>query len=278
MLIDPNVVNLQVLPKNPKDFMIAAQNCHALFYDNIRAILKLIADLMCGATNGTASSSRQLFTDDGVSVMFLHIAMVLNGIYDFVTESDLVQRSLILNLQQMDEKCRISEKNLLADLEDDLPEIMMGLFQQIADVLKVLPEAEVTHPERMIDFCQWLAALELVDGVDAGTYQALYSETLQVAQLGSLLENDFASEVYKFADRLERPWKGTPTELYRALSDVTSIRGHGRFNDWPKSVESMSKNLKTLLPALNTQGIFISFSKSRDRYIDITTTRIEDQF
>ena len=92
------------------------------------------------------------------------------------------------------------------------------------------------------------------------------------------MENDFASEVYKFADRLETTWNGTPTELYRALSDVTSIRSNGRFNDWPKSVESMSKRLKTLLPALNTQGIFITFSKSRDRNIEINTQHIEDQF
>jgi hypothetical protein len=258
--------------------MVAAQNSHVLFYDNIRGIVKNIMDLMCGATTGTASASRQLFTDDGISIMFLHVSMVLNGIYDFVTESDLVQRSLILNLQQMDEKKRLSEKALLSDLDADLPEIMMGLFQRIADILKVLPEAKVSRPERMIDFCQWLAASELVDGVEAGTYQALYSETLEVAQLSSLLDNDFAAGIYKFAIKLDRHWKGTPTELFRVLSEVTSIHGFRPSGDWPKSVESMSKRLKTLLPALNTQGIFISFTKSKDRFIEITSTVIEDQY
>ncbi len=277
-LIDPNVVNLQTLPKNPKDFMVAAQNSHVLFYDNIRDIVKAIMDLMCGAATGTSSAVRQLYTDDGVSILFLHVAMVLNAIQDIITESDLVQRSLILNLQQMDEKERVSEKVLQAELENDLPDIMAGLFQLIADILKVLPEAKVTHPERMLDFSHWLAGYELVDGVEPGSYQALYSETLQDAQLASLLENDFASEVYRFAMNLEKSWKGTPTELFRSLSEVTSIGGYKRNSDWPKSVESMSKRLKNLLPALNTQGVFITFSKSRDRFIEINTTRIEEMY
>jgi energy-coupling factor transporter ATP-binding protein EcfA2 len=275
--IDPSSVGLQVLPRNTKDLVVAAQNAHLLLYDNVRKLSQSKSDDLCIAGTGGAMSTKKLYTDDDQSVSYLHVALVLNGIYDFITESDLASRSLIMYLQDMDESERLSEVDLEQRLEKNMPSMLAGLFQLIADILEVLPRVQVTHPERMIDFSQWLAAMEMVDGASVGAYQQLYSKSLEEAQLNTLLENELAAAVYRLGDRLERVWTGTAADLLRELNDTASHQAM-RSVDWPKSPESLGSRLRTLKPALTSQGVFLRFYRSGDRMIEINTTRIEDMY
>jgi hypothetical protein len=60
----------------------------------------------------------------------------------------------------MPESQRKSEAQMMKELETDLPVILKGLLDLVAGVLQELPNAEVTHPERMYDFVRWLAAMK----------------------------------------------------------------------------------------------------------------------
>lgn len=275
-LIDPSKVGLQIMPKNPTDLVVAAQNAHVLFYDNIREISETMSDTLCVCATGGYMSKRMLYTDSEQSISHLHAALVLNGIFEFITQGDLAQRSLIIHLTEMDESNRQSESELEKQLEQDMPEILQGLFELIADIFKHLAEAKVVHPERMIDFSRWLAAMELVHGAPPGTYQSIYSECLNEAQLNSLLENPLASAIYQFADRLDKHWNGRPSELLHELNDRAHFSAQ-RSVDWPKSPESLSKRLKALSGPLKSQGVFIEFKRGKHRTISIITAKIEEE-
>ncbi len=276
-LTDPSQVGLQILSKNTTDLVVAAQNAHVLFYDNIRQIAETISDACCVCATGGSLSKRKLYTDSEQSISILHAAMVLNGIFDFITQSDLAQRSLTIHLSDMNESDRMSERDLEEQLEQDMPEILQGLFELIAEIFKHLPEAEVIHPERMIDFSKWLSAMEMVNGAPAGVYQEVYSECLKEAQLNSLLENPLAAAVYQFADRLDKYWQGRPSELLHELNDGAAYSAQ-RSVDWPKSPESLSKRLKVLCAPLKSQGVLIEFTRSKHRQIIIATTRTGEPF
>ena len=276
-LIDPCTVGLQVLPRNTKDMIVAAQNAHLLLFDNVRKLSQTKSDDLCVAATGGSLSTRRLYSDDDQSVSYLHVALILNGIFDFVTESDLAQRSLAVYLQDMNENDRLSEIDLERQLENDMPVMLAGLFQLIADIFKRRPESKITHPERMIDFSEWLAAMELLDNAPTGVYQQLYSTNLKEAQLHALMENELAAAVYRLADQLESPWKGTPTNLLHELQEHASLLSL-RSADWPRSPESLSKRLRTLTSALTFQGVWVRFYKSKDRVIEITTERIEEKY
>ena len=155
-----------------------------------------------------------------------------------------------------------------------MPEILQGLFELIAEVFKHLPDAKVTHPERMIDFSHWLAAMEMVDGAPSGAYQVNYSMCLKEAQLSSLLDNSFAAAVYQLSNSLNSPWKGRPSDLLQELNDSATFSSQ-RSADWPKSPESLTKRLKVLTAPLKSQGVYIEFSRSKHRQITIHT---EEQF
>jgi hypothetical protein len=269
-LADPSVVGVQTFPRNEKDLVIASQNAHVLFYDNMRGIKPMMSDTLCTAATGGTLTGRQLFTNADQHVQWLHVALVLNGIHNFVDQPDLAHRSMPLHLLSINEKDRLSESELLRDFQTDLPAIFRGLLDLIADVMTHLPTVEVTNPERMIDFVRWLAAMEKVDGVPTGVYQAQYSAVLNETMLDSLQENPLAAAVMSFVDdNVAAVWSGTPTKLLQELSSFVGSRSQYS-RDWPQTASTLSKRLSPLQAALRRQGIGVAFSRGKERMITIT--------
>jgi hypothetical protein len=170
-LIDPSRAGVQTLHSNPKDFAIAAQASQVIAYDNLRYLSHAMADLLCTASTGGSTSARALYTDGDQIILNLHVAVILNGIPNVVDQPDLAQRTLQLQTQVLPDHLRRSESEMGAELEADSPAIQRGLFNMIAKIFEQLPKVKVTRPARMIDFSRWLAAMELVYGAPAGTFQ-----------------------------------------------------------------------------------------------------------
>ena len=241
-LLSPSLLGAQVMPKNQKDLVVAAQNAHVLIIDNLRKLNQQQSDDLCVMATGGHISCRRLYTDGDQFVMPLHAGLVINSIHDFMTESDLAQRSLVLRLNPMDETQRVSEKQLQADLENDLPIIFRGLLDLSAQIFVHLPEVEIKHHERMIDFVHWLAAKEQIDGVPTGVYQAAYSDNLQEGQLDSLMDDVLAETLMEFTEVLLDEWKGEPKKLLTRLNDMAP-----RFTprDWPNTPTALSRRLRS---------------------------------
>jgi len=275
-LIDPSHVGVQIFPGSAKDLAVAAQNSHVLAYDNLRGFKASMADLLCIAATGGAMSTRALYTDADQHVAKLHVALVLNGVHSFISQPDLAQRCLPIRTLTLPESERKSDTELAAGLHEDLPIIFRGLLDLIAKVLNHLPKAEVKYPERMLEFVRWLAAMELAQRVPPGTFQQVYSEALQQAQLDSLMDNVLASAVLTFAARRANPeWSGTPHALLEAL-EFGLPRGGNYSREWPSNPIALSKRLIALKASLATQGVHITFSRGRERHIAIRYAGVAD--
>lgn len=268
-LLDPNHVGVQVFPGNSKDLTIAAQNAHVLCYDNMRNFRPDMADILCMAATGGAISNRALYTDSDQHIHYLHVALVLNGIHSFITQADLAQRCMPIRTQTMAEANRKSEAAMVKALEADLPVIFRGLLDLIASVFQHLPDAEITNPERMLDFVHWLAAMEKAHGLPAGVYQAAYSSALHQSQMDSLLDNSLGAALIEFtADMKGNTWDGTPAELLRELTSLVTT-GTTYSREWPQNPISLSKRLNALKSSLQTQGIAVELSRGKHRTITI---------
>lgn len=269
-IIDPSTVGVQILPSNSKDLAIASQISHVLCYDNLRELKQPIADMLCIASTGGAVTSRQLYTDSDQQVLNLHAALVLNGIHSFIDQPDLAQRCLPIQLLPISENLRRSEEDINREFEADLPFIMCGLLNLISNIMLHLPTIKVTNPERMIDFVQWLAAMEKVQGVPAGVYQDAYSYDLRQGQLDSLLDNVIAVALLEFIKDLNADmWSGKPADLLVHLNRFVKI-GTQRSREWPQNPIALSKRLIPLQAALLSQGIKIEFTRGKSRAITIS--------
>lgn len=269
-LIDPTILDLQVFPGNSQDLCIALQNTHVLAYDNMRGFKQSMSDNLCIACTGGAISKRALYTNSDINIQRLHGALILNGIHSFVSHSDLAQRCLCVRTKELPEIQRKSESEITREYEADFPKIFRGVLDLIANIFIHLDEVELENPERMIDFSRWLAAMEIVDGVPSGTYQAAYSANLNDAQLDSLLEHTLADALFRFAtEHIGGSWSGTPTELLNELNDCAP-RSTQYSRDWPHNAISLSKRLNALKASFKGQGIEIEFTRGKQRTITIT--------
>lgn len=269
-LIDPNDVGVQILPGSGKDLAIAARNAHVLAFDNVRGIPPQMADLLCIASSGGALTSRRLYTDADQSTLHLHAALIINGIHDFVTQSDLAQRCLPLHLKSLASANRQSERDLIRRFQADLPTIFRGLLDLISAVFAQLPSAEPIHNYRMIDFTHWLAAMEHAEGIHGTPYQDAYTDVLRNAQRETLLNSPLAAALLAFAEKLKVPqWEGTPTQLLDELNDVAP-QGTEYWRYWPKNPISLSKRLQPLMGGLREQGVDVQISRGKQRRITIT--------
>jgi energy-coupling factor transporter ATP-binding protein EcfA2 len=275
-IIDPRIVGVQVMPRNMKDLVIAAQRAHLLSYDNLRGFRGSTSDILCVMVTGGAVVLRKLYTDDEPHIVYVHVALILNSLHEIITESDLAQRSLPIRLNPLSESDRVSESKLEHDLETDLPIIIRGFHELIAEIFKYLPDVKVTNPERMIDFSRWLAAMEMVDGAPPGIYQSLYSECLVEAQLESLLANPLAAALLDFVQGRSKTWEGKPTELLAELNGFTPFAMQ-RTPDWPKNSIALGRRISSLQAGLKTQGIEITQTRGKHRKIVVTTTEIRNE-
>lgn len=268
-LLDPSRIKLQIFPKNANDLAIASQHSHVLSYDNMRYFKDEMSDILCVASTGGSISTRALYTDSDQAVNHLHAALVLNGRFNLIHNSDLAQRCLILHTKPMAESSRRSEEEIAQEFERDLPFIFRGLLDLIVGIFQSLPQAKVVHPERMYAFVKWLAAAEVLYGVTAGTFQYEYSQNLKKAQLNSLMENHLGTAIIDFVHKLDGDfWEGTPTALLSTLSNLPSV--NSRAHDWPQNAIALSKRLQALKSSLLTQNISVVFHHGTERQITVT--------
>jgi hypothetical protein len=276
-LVDNNTVGLQTLPRRIKDIVIAMNNTHLLCLDNLRYLSTQHTDLFCvSATSGTFID-RALYTDSDMHVSFVQCPVLFNGIHDFNDQPDLAERMLVLHPQMIEAKNRQSKARLQAEFEKVLPVIFKGLLEYIAKILKVLPDVTPTNPARMYDVSHWYAAMEQVDGVEEGSYQSLYKENQQQAQLDSLLESPLAAAVVEFSESLQEQWRDEPVQLLQELCELVPMAVR-RTQDWPSNSIALTKRSKSLQAGLRSQGIYVEFGRGKKRWISITTAAIEARY
>ncbi|WP_194944757.1 hypothetical protein [Limnohabitans sp. 2KL-3] len=268
-LIDPSTTGAQTLPSSDRELAILSQNCHLMVFDNMRDLSSKMSDALCIAATGGAVSGRQLYTDDGQKNVYLHGAILLNGIHPFMGQSDFADRCCVFELQQFRPGQRKDPAEMQAEFDRLYPEILGGFYQLIADIFRVLPTSAPTNPGRMIGFCKWLAAMEQVINLEPGELQNAYRSGQQDMQLESLLDNPLAAAILHFAERMqEDSLTLSPSDLYNSLSLVAQY-SNNRSVAWPSSAASMSKRLHGLQAPLLSQGILIEWTRGKDRAITL---------
>ncbi len=273
LLLGPSVIGLQAFPASTIDLAIAIQNSHVAFYDNLRKLSAFQADSLCRSATSASISTRMLHTNGGEYTHKLHGAVVLNGIHSFIDQDDLAQRCISFILQRLGALDRTTEKQLRDNYNRDLPVIFKGVLDLIAAIFAHLPTAKAKHPERMLEFVLWLAAMEKALGLPEGQLQLAYSDNLVGAMQDSLQDNPLAEVVTQFArSHTQQPWSGTPTDLLTQLNAVAGPEFIATGN-WPGSAISLSMRLKTLQSKLSGAGVDVVIGKRlRSRRITVQYT------
>lgn len=259
-IIDPNLSTTRRLPRDDRDLMIAATNCWVLSYDNVSAIPIWLSDALCTVSTGGGYATRQLWTDEDEKIFEVTRPIVLNGIGEFATRPDILERAIILSLPIISEESRRSEQEIWQTFNMIGGGVFGALLDGVASALLRLPNTVLESKPRMADFALWVSAAEQGLGWEEGRFMAAYGSNRQDA-------NTVALEAYPVIATLldlleaEESWEGTAQQLLKALQERAGINAERPPVDWPKTPKLLSADLRRVAPNLRQQGIDVAFHK-----------------
>jgi putative DNA primase/helicase len=274
-IIDPVVkAPLRSLWRNDWDLAIAASRSAVLAFDNISKITAEQSDAACRLATSSGFGTRQLWTPDEETIFDGMRPLIFNGISEFATRPDLLERSLIIVLAVIRPDQRRSLTDVNREFEQHWPDIFAGLLDALSAVLKNMPTAEATARElpRMADFALVGIAAEPACPWEPGDFLKAYSANQHQGHAIAVESDPFAQMMLAFGGGLRfqdsRQWVGTATDLReQLLNPETNVR------DLPATPAALSSELRRLQPVLAAGGIHITFDRKGaggNRMITIT--------
>ena len=269
-LIDPNKSDLRSPPKNETDLFIQAMNGQVLGYDNLSGLSPWLSDALCRISTGGGMSARKLYTDNGEVIFEGTRPVVLNGIEEIATRSDLMDRAVILTLPAIPPEKRRLESELWRAFDTAHPYILGGLLDAVSLGLRNLPNVHLDKSPRMADFARWAVACEPGFGVPDGTFWAAYNDNRKDSNRSAIEASVIGPYVLQL-NQQESVWEGSPSELLAELTRLApeTVTKQG---NWPKRANILSGKLRSITPNLRAEGIHVEEGKKdrgTKRYLSI---------
>jgi hypothetical protein len=246
--------------------MIAAQNSWVLTLDNISTLPDWLSDAICRLSTGGGFGTRALYTDDDEKLFTAKRPVIINGIEELATKSDLLDRSLIVYLPKIDPTNRMPESILEAGFDELKPSIFGALLDATSHgLLEQTDGIDHDETERMADFFAWINACESGIGWNSGQFKTAYRENRQSMHLLALEAWPVGNALITWFSDLDE-WKGTASELLAQLKPQVSA-SVARTRNWPKDATRLSGQLRRLAPNLRSVGIEVTFGRDKQRYV-----------
>jgi hypothetical protein len=258
-LIDPNTASARSQPREPRDLIIAATNSWTVSLDNLSYLPPWLSDSLCRLATGGGFGTRELFTDNEEIIFDAQRPIILNGITELATRSDLLDRSLILYLPAIPEKdCRPEEK-LWADFEQARPKILGAILDAVSGALLHLPRAKLSRLPRMADFALWATAAESPLGWKPGAFMAAYDAARADANELALESSAIAQPLRDLVEQ-SLSWCDTATKLLETLAELAGEKA-SKLQSWPKTPRGLTAELRRIVPNLRRSGIKVTFPR-----------------
>lgn len=266
-LIDPNSADIRALPRNEHDLVIAAANAWAQVFDNVSSLADWMSDALCRLATGGGFSTRELYTDSDEIVFDAQRPVLLNGIEEFVTRGDLLDRSILLSLARIQDEKRRPETEYWAAFRTAQPRILGALLDILSQALRNLPTTRLTMAPRMADFARLMAAAEPALGWEPGTFFRAYTNNQASGNDAVLEASPLASLILEMAQKEELPLRGSATMILAAIT-AKATEAMKKMKGWPNHPRSLTNALRRIQANMVDAGVEILFG---DRESDSST-------
>lgn len=250
-LIDPNASLVDAPPKSEEDLLLSAADALVCSIENVSHLTASMQDAFCRLTTGAGMKRRKLYSDAEVVTLSFKRPVVLNGIAEVVTASDMVNRCMTVDLPRLTGGHK-EESILWADFESRLDVIRGALLDVFAKALRLLPMVQLpkTEDDRMKSFMRLGVAVAEAMGKEGEAFLGPYLRSRQEAGTRILEGNPVGAAVLAWIDRNPQGGTFTPKEWMDKFHVDAS-----RDSAWPKSPKGLAIAFKRLAPALRRQDV-----------------------
>jgi hypothetical protein len=284
-LVDPSIPLTVSLPRDKNQLIQQLSHNHVAYYDNISIITPWISDELCRAVTGSGSSIRKLFTDDDDIIRFFKRCVGFNGINLAATKADLLDRGLIVQLEQIDEELRRNPTDMWKEFEELRPQLLGYILDILVKVLKWKNDGglKLNKLPRMAEFAEYGEMISRCMGYKDDEFINAYTENrelqseevIESSQIATCLiylmfekYKDYYIEGKEYNDKNYETWKGTASQLLDELNNIAmsvdSLHIDIQSQYWPQAANSLRRRLNEILPTLKQADLIIEFSKDPD--------------
>jgi hypothetical protein len=216
VLVDPNRCDIWTLPKTRDDLAVLLDNHYFLCFDNLSSISTEMSDLLCMASTGGTYIKRKLYSNNDETVLEFMQPLSINGVNMVVTKPDLLDRSMLLELDRLSTSERKTERELWDEFDADKPKILGMIFSILSKAMGLFSSIKLDTLGRMADFTLWGYAIAEAAGIGGEKFLGAYLRNQSKATEEAVEAHPIAYAIVKFmADQTE--WIGTATELQKQL-------------------------------------------------------------
>ena len=265
-IVDPSkMINLD-LTRRADDYAVILNGVFLAVFDNIRTLTKDQSDMLCKTATKSSVAKRKHYTNAEVILLELHSPVILNGIHDFIKESDLASRCVHVKLQKMQADKRRPMEDLKEELEVLMPDILGALLLLVSKALAVFDRVKITDAARMMDFSKWIGALELVWQMPQGKLQKAYQQNVESLMASGTIDDSLTIAMQKLIKGLNHgeAWKGTPSALLEKLYEFESCMF------LPKGAAALTSKIRGQESSLNANGIYFKMGRDSERYVMVS--------
>lgn len=253
-LLDPTAP--ETVRFDPRDFLQKAMHAYIVMLDNQNSIPEWAADTLCRLVTGEADSKRRLYTDDEDIIIELRRALILNGINVPTDRGDVLDRSLVVELERIPDGDRKTEEQLWELFAHKQPELLAAVFDTLSKAIAIKPSLELSRRPRLADWGEYAAAVYEVMGWGAQSFLEDWDEVVKVQNQGTLDGSPVAQAVIKLMETHEEV-SLTSSKMHQKLKEIAEEQGVDLVRDkaWPKSARWLWRRVKEVLPLLVAAGI-----------------------
>ena len=261
---DPSVIGVMGgIPKSMEELQQLVSHHWFCFFDNVSFVGDDVSDFLCKVITGSGFSKRELYTNDEDVIREMRRVIGVNGINLVTTRPDLLQRSLLFQLEPIPESERKQGKVVMKELEEALPFILGGIFDILSKAMKIYRNNTYTDLPRMADFSAWGCAISEAMGYGADRFIQAYKQNIN-DQNEEVLQDPVAVSIKELLESKQGKWEGSATELLNELDFIIEHQGRPieRDKTWPKAANKLVQRMNILRMNLLADGI--SYTNGKD--------------
>ena len=263
---------IETLPVKLDDIANILNDNYFTAFDNVGYITKAVSDLLCVAVTDGNYSKRKLFSDTEVVSLNIHKPVAINGLGLNLTQSDLLDRVIILFFERINDSERIDEAVLYAKFDQKLPKLLGIIFLVLKKALPNFKTVTLKSLPRLADFGKvgYCIAEALHEGY-GDEFLKQYRRNISSARHTAIENNPLLDTVEMFMSD-KTSWTGSMTEL---LQELKKLYLKNSVSDklptsFPLAPNTLSKKLKVYQNDLKELKIKYEFFKKTTRGIIIT--------
>ena len=240
-IVSPQNLDLVALPRTKDDLALRLHNSYITVLDNISYLGSGYSDLIAQcATGGISYVKRTLYQDTGETRLSLKSILILTGIEVAAKKSDVLDRSILLQLERIKPDEIIAEEQLEEAFWKDLPKILGACFKFLARALNDDIPVEVPKTRMASSFELMVKIGRAMKLDDEYTAKILWKNQEKVS-LHTLFDSVLGECILAFFEEYES-FRGSVTDFRNEIQKVAKQR-HMDKNAVPERVNLFSRRL-----------------------------------